>query len=153
MNETRPVKVEHEKQGFKERYSEMLDDMWEKIGRHHHSISGHVAGDVSADLSDSQTAYTYSLDLPGMDENDVEVAVESGRLVIRGEKQDDRKEKGDNYVFRERSFGQFERSFTLPANAREKDIEASFKKGVLAVKIPYKAGKEKAVRKIPISGS
>lgn len=153
MNEARPVKVEHEKQGFKERFSEMLDDMWEKIGRHHHSISGHVSGDVSADLSDSQTAYTYSLDLPGMDENDVEVAVESGRLVIRGEKQEDRKEKGDNYVFRERSFGQFERSFTLPANAREKDIEASFKKGVLAVKIPYKTGKEKAVRKIPISGS
>ena len=88
-----------------------------------------------------------------MDEKDVEVAVESGRLIIRGEKRDDRKEKGDNYVFRERSFGQFERSFTLPANAREKDIKANFVKGVLTVKIPYKAGNEKAVRKIPISGS
>ena len=152
MSESKPVKVEHEKQGLKQRFSDMLDEMWEKIGQHHHGVSGHVASGIAADLSDSKNCYTYSIDLPGMDQNDVEVEVESGRLVIRGEKQEDRKEKLENYVFRERRFGRFERSFTLPANAREKDIKAGFKNGVLTVKIPYKGGKEKASRKIPISG-
>ena len=151
MSETKPVKVEKEKQGFKERFSAILDEMWEKIGQHHHGISGHVAGDVAADLSDSKDCYTYSMDLPGMERDDVDVAVESGRLVIRGEKQDERNEAGENYVFRERRFGKFERSFSLPANAREKDIEASFKNGVLTVKIPYKPDEERAARKIQIS--
>ena len=151
MNDTKPVKVKHEKRSFKERFSEILDEMWEMIGQHHHGISGHVARDVAADLSDSKDCYTYSLDLPGMDRDDIEVVIESGRLVIRGEKQDERSEKRENYVFRERRLGKFERSFSLPANARDKDIEAGFKSGVLTVKIPYKPDKEKALRKIKIS--
>lgn len=151
MSETKPVKVEQEKQSFKERFAELLDDWWDKIGQHHHGISGHVAGDVAADLCDSKDCYTYSLDLPGMDEGDVEVAIESGRLVIRGEKQDERSEKGENFVFRERRFGKFERSFSLPANAREKDVTANFKNGVLTVSIPYAAAEETPARKIRIT--
>ena len=151
MSETKPVKVEHEKESFKQRFSEFLDEMWEKIGRHHHGISGHVSGDVAVDLSDTKDAFNYSLDLPGMDESDVEVVVESGRLIIRGEKQDERSEKGENYILRERRFGRFERSFALPANAREKDIKAAFSKGVLTVRSPYKTHKEKAPRRIPVT--
>ena len=152
MSKSKSIKVQREKQGFKERFSDLLEDMWDKIGQHHHGISGHVAGDVAADLSDANDAYVYSLDLPGLDEDDVEVSVQSGRLTIRGEKRDDRQEKGENYVFRERRFGRFERSFTLPAKVKEKDIEASFNKGVLEIKIPYKANKEETARKIEIGG-
>jgi HSP20 family protein len=151
MKKTKAVKVQREKESFKKRFSEFLDEMWEKIGQHHHALAGRVPGDVAADLSDTKDAFNYTLDLPGMDETNVEVLVESGRLIVRGEKQDERKEKGQNYVFRERRFGSFERSFALPANAREKDITATFKNGVLTVSIPYKAEKEKAPRKITIA--
>lgn len=150
MSDSTPVK--HEKRSFKERFSEILDEMWEMIGQHHHGVSGRAAGDFAADLSDSKDCYTYNLDLPGMDRDDVQVVIESGRLVIRGEKQDERSERGENYVFRERRFGKFERIFSLPSNTRDNDIEAGFKNGVLTVKIPYKPDKEKASRKIKISG-
>ena len=87
----------------------------------------------------------------GMDESDVEVAIEAGRLAIRGEKRDEREETGASYSFRERSFGSFERTFTLPANAEEEGVEASFNKGVLTVTVPCKAGGEDGTRKIEVT--
>jgi HSP20 family protein len=127
--------------------------MWEKIGQHHHGASGRAASDVvtDTDLSEAENVLTYSLELPGMDENNVEVAVEAGRLSIRGEKRDEREEKGANYVFKERRFGSFERIFALPANAEEDNVKAGFSKGVLTVTIPCKSEGGGDSRKIEVT--
>ena len=62
---------------------------------------------------------TYSLKLPGLDENDIEVMIDKGRLTVRGEKRNAREESDGNYVFEERRFGRFERTFTVPAGVEE----------------------------------
>lgn len=153
MSEAKQIKIQHTKESFREKMTDLFEEMWEKIGRHHHGVSGSAAGEVAADtdLSETDNALTYSLELPGMDENDVEISIDAGRLSIRGEKRDEREEKGENYVFRERRFGSFERSFTLPGNADEQKVQATLSKGVLTVTIPCEGEPGGGSRKIKIT--
>ena len=153
MSDTKRIKVQHAKESFRDKMSDLFEEMWEKIGQYHHGVSGRPGSGVvaDADLSESEDVLTYSLELPGMDENDVEVTVAGGRLVIRGEKRDEREEKGENYVFKERRYGKFERIFALPVNTEEHDVKASFSKGVLTVFVPCKAESGDNARKIEVS--
>ena len=153
MGKSKKIKVKT-KESFKEKISDLLEDMWEKIGQYHEGESGHalrrpVAADT--DLSETENALNYNLELPGMDENDVEVAIDSGRLIVRGEKRGEREEKGRNYIFKERRYGRFERSFVLPADVEQDRIKAKFDKGVLKINVPYRASEEGSVRKIKVS--
>ena len=86
-----------------------------------------------------------------MDENDVEVVIDSGRLIVRGEKRDEREETGRNYIFKERRYGRFERSFVLPADVEKDKIKAKFDKGVLKVNVPYRASDQVSVKKITVN--
>lgn len=155
MNESKVVKVEETKESFREKVSDLLEDMWEKIGQHHHAVSGQPLHDVTTDtdLSEAGNVLTYSLELAGMDENDVEVVIDADRLVIQGEKTDAREEKNENYVFKERRFGRFERSFTLPANVDPDKVRARFAKGVLTVTVPRKPSDESKAKKIKITNA
>ena len=155
MNDSKVITVEETKETFREKISDLLEDLWEKIGQHHHGVSGRSSSNVApnTDLSEKDNVMTYSLELAGMDENDVEVIIESDRLIIRGEKQDEREEENENYVFKERRFGSFERSFTLPANVEQHKVKARFNKGVLTVTIPHKPVGSGAAKKIPIAGA
>ena len=137
------------KDSFREKVTDMVNDMWEKIGKHHHGIYGTPGhfGTPEADLTESGDVLTYNIELPGLDEGDVEVEIEAERLTVRGEKRGERNEEDGNYIFRERRYGFFERSFILPADINEDKVKAVFDKGVLTVTVPYKAGeKTKATR-------
>lgn len=152
MNEPKIIKVDETKESFQERISDLLEDMWEKIGRYHHGVSGRAARHApDTDLSETGNVLTYSLELPGMDENDVEVVIDSGRLIVRGEKRDEREETGKNYIFTERRYGRFERSFVLPANVEQDNVQAGFDKGVLTITVPYKASGGSKARKIKVT--
>ncbi len=153
MTETSPATVEPTKESFRDRIAELFEEMWEKIGQHHHGISGRAVHkvDPDTDLSENQNVLTYTLELAGMDENDVEVLTEAGRLIVRGEKKDEREERGENYVFRERRFGSFERSFALPGNAKPAEIQARLKKGILTITVPCATASDGGVRKIKVT--
>ena len=75
------------------------------------------------------------------------VSPRSGPSILR----DEREEESEYYVFKERRFGSFERSFTLPANADRDNIQAQFSKGVLTVTVPRKPGAAGKAKKIRIS--
>lgn len=87
-------------------------------------------------------------DLPGIDPKNVEITVTGDVLTIKGTREDKREEKERNFVFKEVSYGSFERSITLPAGVKADDIKASYKDGVLELTAP--APKELAARKVPI---
>ena len=76
--------------------------------------------------------YVVSAELPGMDENELEVKLSSGVLTIRGEK----KEEQPSYRVSERRYGSFERSFRLPEGIDEEKIDAKFVKGLLTIRLP-----------------
>ena len=77
-----------------------------------------------------------NFELPGVAQKDITVTMQDGMLTVSGEKRIEHEEKGKEYYFSERAFGRFQRSFRLPADVDDADIEASFKDGVLAVRIP-----------------
>lgn len=95
-----------------------------------------------SEASAVQDCYEISLELPGVNADDIDVSVENGHLTVKGEKRFEREEKGRTYFFSEREYGAFQRSFRLPADAQAGDITADFKNGVLALKVP-KAGPPK----------
>jgi len=77
-------------------------------------------------------------ELPGMSREDIEVSVENSTLVLKGERKLDAEVKEENYRRIERSYGTFQRSFTLPNTVDTSKVAADFKHGVLTVKLPFR---------------
>jgi HSP20 family protein len=87
----------------------------------------------SVDIVESEKEYLIKAELPEVKKEDVKVAVEDGVLTIQGERKQEKEEKGKKYHRIERSYGCFERSFTLPDDADGAKISADFKDGILNV--------------------
>ncbi|HEX2656309.1 MAG TPA: Hsp20/alpha crystallin family protein [Xanthobacteraceae bacterium] len=104
----------------------------------------------AVDVTENEKEYEITAELPGMDEKDIEVTVTNHSLVIRGEKQEDKEERKKDYYLHERHFGSFERRFELPEEIDGDKIEATFKNGVLEVKLPKTADARKAEKKITV---
>ena len=88
------------------------------------------------DMRETEDQYLIHVDLPGIPKKDVKVSYKDNRLTISGERKEEEKEETDNYLRKERYFGSFVRTFTLPAAVNEEDIKANFKEGVLTVTVP-----------------
>jgi len=102
------------------------------------------------DVRENANAIVIEAELPGVDEKDVTVTLANGMLTIKGEKKQEKEEKGENYYLAERSFGSFERSIRLPDTVDEAKVEAKFEKGVLKVTAAKKPEAVKSERKIEI---
>ena len=100
------------------------------------------------DVVDAEDHVEFHAEVPGLSEDHVQVSVTENVLTIKGEKKSGSEDKNAGYHFVERSYGQFQRSFSLPKNLRTDDIDASFKRGVLTISVP-KTKKEEA-KEIPI---
>jgi HSP20 family protein len=88
------------------------------------------------DFSESDDAYEVTTELPGLDENDIEVSVTDHMLSIKGEKRDERDVEEKDFHLSERSYGAFRRSFTLPEGVDTGKADAAFEKGVLTIHLP-----------------
>ena len=88
------------------------------------------------DIIEDEKEYLIKADLPEMKKDDVKVTMENGVLCISGERKTEKEEKNKKYHRIERSFGSFERAFTLSEDADANKIAADFKDGVLRVHLP-----------------
>ena len=77
-------------------------------------------------------------ELPGMSREDIEVTVENGTIILKGEKKFDAEVKEENYRRIERSYGTFHRSFSLPNTVDAAKVAAEYKNGVLTITLPFK---------------
>jgi HSP20 family protein len=107
----------------------------------------------AVDVAENDKAYELTAELPGMDEKNIEVQVVNGGLTIKGEKTDEKEEKGKDRHVSERRYGSFERYFRLPDGVDAGKIEAHFAKGVLKVMLPKKAEAQQPVKKIEIKAA
>ena len=90
------------------------------------------------------------IELPGIDpERDVEISVHDGVLHVKGERTEREEETKKTYYRSEFQYGMFERTVPLPAGATEKDVKATYKDGVLEVRVPM-AKAEKEAAKVPV---
>jgi HSP20 family protein len=88
------------------------------------------------DLSESEQEFVLRADLPGLDENDVNIELEDSVLTVSGERKSEHEERKEGYYRVERASGKFSRSLTLPEGVDPEQINASFENGVLEVHIP-----------------
>jgi HSP20 family protein len=101
---------------------------------------------------DGETA-VVRVELPGLDaERDITVEVDRGRLVVRGERRDERSEDTDGRVLREVRYGAFRRSFSLPEHVTSDDVSAHYDAGVLSMRIAG-AYAGTTPRRIPVNGA
>lgn len=90
----------------------------------------------AVDITEEENDCLVKMELPGVNKEDVKISLESNILTIRGEKKQEKEEKGKNLHRIERSYGSFQRSFTLPTSVKNDEIDAFFKDGVLSVTLP-----------------
>lgn len=92
-------------------------------------------------------------DVPGVEPEDLEVYCTEDSLIVRGESRshDDREERG--YHHRERRWGRFERTLPLPSQVDRDNIQASFRNGVLEIRMPCMQSNQERVKRIPIQGA
>lgn len=102
------------------------------------------------DVVETETGYEVSVELPGIEQKDLDVTVANGVLTLKGEKKAESESKDKGRLYAERSYGAFQRSLSLPADADESKIEAAFKNGVLTLTINKTAEAKADVRRIHI---
>jgi len=103
----------------------------------------------SVDIAETENEFIVTAELPGLGKDDVKISIQDNILYIKGEKKKQKEFKNENYHRIERSYGNFQRSFTLSAAVDAKKVTASFKDGVLTVNVPK--NEEAKLKEIPIS--
>lgn len=90
----------------------------------------------AVDVAENPEALLIHAELPGLSKEDVEITLENNVLTLKGERKFEKDVKEENYHRIERSYGLFARSFTLPPNVKTEASEATFKDGVLTIRLP-----------------
>jgi len=133
----------------------LFDDFWKDSGprriRGRHWQEAALMPHV--DESEDDKAIHVKVELPGMDEKDVDITLANGVLTIRGEKKREKEEKGMDWYRSERSFGAFRRSLPIPADIDEGKIEAKFEKGILYVELPKTEEARSKIKHIPVKAA
>lgn len=104
----------------------------------------------SMDIAETDDFFNVELEMPGMGEEDIKININEDRLTIQGEKSTSKKHKDKNYLSREINYGKYERSIALPPSADASKATATFKKGMLWIKIPKKADNKNHSRELKI---
>ncbi|MHA7834858.1 MAG: Hsp20/alpha crystallin family protein [Algiphilus sp.] len=105
------------------------------------------------DISENDTGYTITVEIPGVERDDVDISVEDGTLLIRGEKRQSEEHHASDFHAIERSYGRLQRVLDLPEDADEAQIAARFKDGVLSVHVPRRADASQRGRRIEVQGA
>ena len=120
-----------------------IDRMFDRFRLTASDENGMTGLNPPVDIIENDDDFTLNVELAGVDKNDVRITVADGILTIKGEKKHTYEEKNDRSQRLERSFGSFERSFTLPVTAHSEKIQATYANGILTITIP-KAEQAKA---------
>ena len=101
------------------------------------------------DVEETDKEYRVTAELPGLEERDVEVLLQDGLLIVRGEKKLESENR--NRTYSERFYGRFERQITLDRDVDDGAVNATFKNGVLAVTVPKSVRAVERSKQIPIN--
>jgi HSP20 family protein len=130
----------------------MFDEIWRGFGaRRVRNAPADFAPHM--DVSESEGEFRIAAELPGVEQDDIEVTLEDGTLTIKGERKDDRKEKDAGFRRVETLRGSFRRSIRLPEEVDQEAVKARYRNGVLELSLPKLPEAKPEVRKIPVTTS
>jgi HSP20 family protein len=93
----------------------------------------------AVDVYEDEHNVTLKIEVPGIDEKDIDVRIENNTLTVHGERKIEKEEKEENYRRVERQYGSFTRTFNLPPTVDAEKVQADYDKGVLKITLPKKA--------------
>jgi len=93
----------------------------------------------AVDVYEDEHTITLNIEVPGIDEKDIDVRIENNTMTVHGERKFEKEQKEENFRRVERQYGSFTRSFTLPNTVDVDNIQANYDKGVLRVQLAKKA--------------
>lgn len=128
----------------------LFDDVLRGFGTPAFTGLDRAVGWPHVELAETDKELRITVELPGLDEKDVEITVEDGVLTLRGEKRSEIEDKDRGYS--ERSYGRFERRIGLPKSIDRDKANATFRNGVLTVTLPRTEIANENVRRIPVNG-
>jgi HSP20 family protein len=111
------------------------------------------ASSPAVDITEDNTAYKVTAELPGLSEREIQVVVSGDTLTLKGEKQQAKEQKDKNFYLSERSYGSFQRSFYVPEGVDRDNIVADFSKGVLSITMPKTARAVEQQRTIEVKAA
>jgi len=152
--QTTPSRYREEADPFMTLHREMnrlFDDVFRGFDLAPFGGMGRMAGWPSVEVVETDKDVRIAVELPGLDEKDVEVLMHDGVLTIRGEKKSEVEDK--ERAFSERSYGRFKRRIPLAWEVEQDKVEASFKNGVLTVTMPKSAQVSPHVRRISVNST
>jgi HSP20 family protein len=91
------------------------------------------------DVYEDEHNVVLKIEVPGIDEKDIDVRIENNTLTVQGERKFEKEEKEENYRRVERQYGSFTRTFTLPNTVDPEQVQANYDKGVLKIQLAKKA--------------
>ena len=104
------------------------------------------------DIYEDEHNITLKLEVPGIDEKDIDVRIENTTLTVHGERKIEKEEKEENFRRVERHYGEFTRSFTLPSSVDQGQVSARCDKGVLNISLAKKAEAKPTQIKVSVGG-
>jgi HSP20 family protein len=104
------------------------------------------------DIYEDEHKIALKVEVPGIDEKDIDVRIEGNTLTVHGERKLEKEEKEENFRRVERQYGSFTRSFTLPGSVDPGQVSADYDKGVLKINLPKKAEAKPKQIKVNIRG-
>ena len=104
------------------------------------------------DIYEDEHNITLKLEVPGIDEKDIDVHIENTTLTVHGERKIEKEEKEENFRRVERQYGSFTRSFTLPSSVDPGQVSADYSKGVLKITLAKKAEAKPKQIKVNVGG-
>jgi len=119
--------------GIQREMNRMFDSFFRGSRDEDYSLSTWIP---AVDIAEHDNEYVVKLELPGVNKEDVKITLESNILTIQGDKKQEKETKKENYHRVERSYGAFQRSFTLPTTVKSDKIDAVYKEGVLTISLP-----------------
>ena len=128
-----------------------IDRLFEDFARGWSSMRPAADLVPSMDVSENDKEFEITVELPGLQEKDVQVNLVDNILTVKGEKKAEKEEKNKNYRAYERSYGSFARSLELPPNVNPDAIKASLANGVLKVVVPKPAPAQ--VKKVEVKAA
>src|ERR1700719_3711452 len=104
------------------------------------------------DIYEDEHNITLKIEVPGIDEKDIDVRIENNTLTVHGERKFESEEKEENYRRVERQYGSFTRTFTLPQTVDQESVQADYDKGVLKIKLAKKQEAKPKQMKVNVYG-
>ncbi|GAB4258410.1 MAG: Hsp20/alpha crystallin family protein [Pararhodobacter sp.] len=128
----------------------VFESFWNRFGDLDWPWGG---GDAKSDVVETKDAVEVSIELPGMEMKDIEVTVTDDMLTVKGEKKVERQEEKKGYYLSERSYGAIYRTIPLPPGVDGEKAEASFRNGVLTIRLPQTPEAQAKVKRIEVKGA